>query len=58
MSETLRAQVYYKDGGLLRKSYIQHMTKESFDKTNESKCTKAIELTSDDWYGEKLPATM
>ncbi|MGE5631399.1 MAG: hypothetical protein ACM3TR_09920 [Caulobacteraceae bacterium] len=54
----LRAQVYYKDMGLFRKSHIIHMTREIFDGMNKSKTHKAIELTPDNWYGENLPETL
>lgn len=55
MKEIIRAQVYYRDAGLLRKSYIAHMTKEEFGLMNKSQNCKAIELTRDNWYGENLP---
>jgi hypothetical protein len=58
MNESIRAQVYYKDSGLLRKSYIQHMTKEDFDQVNKCENTKAVELNPDNWYGENLPDTL
>ena len=58
MATTLRAQVYYKDMGLLRKAYIQHITKEEFDNMNKCINHKAVELTSDNWYGENLPETI
>lgn len=58
MENLIRAQVYYKDMGLFRKSYIQHMTKKNFDSINKSENQKAIELTTSNWYGENLPEVL
>ena len=54
----IRAQVYCKDGGIFRKSYIQHMNKKDFDNLNKGEYTKAVKLTNRNWYGDNLPETM
>jgi hypothetical protein len=58
MTNSIRVQVYYKDMGLFRKSHIQHMSREEFDKTNKSQYQRAIELTPANWYGENLPEVL
>ena len=59
MENTVRVQFYHMDCGLFRKSYIQHISREELEAIRRAdKGPRVIEISSDDWYGRKLPEVL
>lgn len=55
---TIRVQFYHMDMGLYRKSWIQHISKEEYERLvhDDRRCRPiAVKFEPDNWYGEKLP---
>ncbi len=49
----IRVQFYHMDGGLYRKSWIQHISKKEFSGLcHNERGAKAICIKEDDWYGK------
>lgn len=52
----IRVQFYHMDGGLYRKSYIQHISKEEYEHiVGNPFGAKIVKIKEDDWYGKNLP---
>ena len=54
----MRVQVYYLDGGVYRKAYIQEVTLRELNALNRRKRHIGFMLAADDPYGTRLPDTI
>ena len=58
-TDMMRVQLYHMDGGLYRKSYIQHISREEYEKiSHDDRGPKVLRIPPDDWYGKTLPDTL
>lgn len=56
VDSSIRVQFYHMDGGVYRKTWIQHVSKEEYARIyHNERGGKAIRIKEDDWYGKKLP---
>lgn len=51
----VRVQVYNYESGVFRKQWIEHVTREEYDRMTRKQLHRVFILRPDDWFGETLP---